>query len=138
MKYNEIMNKELLKKWILFAKSDLDATQRLFESPRPNSWTYLLILWHCHQAIEKILKMVIVKKNKELFRINDLPRLLKYSEIKNISEEHLDFIFNLNSFYLRPRYPDMNYDPFPKLNRKSTEKYLRLTKELFLWIKKQK
>ena len=121
------MEKELLKKWLLYAKSDLDAAWRLFESPKPNSWTYLLILWHCHQAIEKILKMVIVKKNKELFKIHDLPRLLKHSEIKNISEKYLNFIFNLNSFYLRPRYPDLNYAPFPKLNRKSTGKYLLLT-----------
>jgi len=131
------MKKELLKKWILYAKSDLDAARRLFESPKPNSWTYLLILWHCHQAIEKILKMIIVKKDKELLKIHDLPRLLKQAAIDNISKERVNFIFNLNSFYLRPRYPDMNYAPFPKLNKKATEKYLRLTEELFLWLKKQ-
>ena len=81
--------------------------------------------------------MVIVKRDKELLKIHDLPKLLKHSAIDNISKEYVDFIFNLNSFYLCPRYPDMNYAPFPKLSRKSTEKYLQLTEELFLWLKKQ-
>ena len=31
------MKRELLKKWILYAKSDLDAARRLFESPKPNN-----------------------------------------------------------------------------------------------------
>ena len=62
------MEKELLKKWILYAKADLDAARRLFESPKPNNWTYLLVLFHCQQAIEKMLKMLMLKNGKELLR----------------------------------------------------------------------
>lgn len=79
----------------------------------------------------------MLRKNKELLKIHDLPRLLKLSEINNTSEKYVNFIYNLNNFYLRPRYPDMIYSSFPNLDRKSTKKYLELTNELFLWLKKQ-
>lgn len=131
------MTKQILKTWMLFAKSDLDAAKRLFNSPRPNRWTYLLTLWHCHQAIEKMLKMIMLEKGKELIKTHDLPRLLKLSEIDNTSEKYVNLIYNLNNFYLRPRYPDMVYSSFPNLDRKSTKKYLESTNELFLWLKKQ-
>jgi len=128
--------KEILKKWILFAKSDLDAARRLFQSPKPTQWTYLLVLWHCHQTIEKALKMIIIKRGKELIKIHDLPRLAKTSEII-LSEDQKIFLNNLNTFYLRPRYPDMLYSPLPKPNKKFTEDYLEKTNKLFLWLQKQ-
>lgn len=127
----------ILKKWIDYAQADLDAAQRLFQSPKPTDWTYLLVLWHCHQTIEKMLKMLIIKKGKELLKIHDLPRLAKLSEIK-ISEEEKQFLEDLNEFYLRPRYPDLLYKPLPKLDKKFTEIYLKRTKNFFLWLKKQK
>lgn len=128
--------KEILKKWILFAEADLDAAKRLFQSPKPTQWTYLLILWHCHQAVEKGLKMVVVKKEKELLKIHDLLRLAKIAEII-LSEEQKRFLENLNEFYIRPRYPDMLYPPLPHPNKKLTENYLSKTEKLFIWLQKQ-
>ena len=130
------MSKEILKKWFAFAQADLDAAKRLFQSPKPTSWTYLLTLWHCHQTIEKGLKMVIISKGKELLKIHDLPRLSKLAELK-LSEKDKTFLEDLNEFYLRPRYPDLLYKPFPKLKRKSTQNYLEKTKKFLLWLQKQ-
>jgi len=127
---------KILKKWIDFAKADLDAANRLFKSPKPNFWTYLLILWHCHQVIEKTLKMLIIKKEKELLKIHDLAKLAKLSEIK-LSDEQKQIIEDLNEFYLRPRYPDLVYKPLFKPDKKFTENYLEKTKRFFLWLKKQ-
>ncbi len=128
--------REILKKWILFAEADLDAARRLFKSPKPTQWTYLLILWHCHQAIEKALKMVIIKGKKELMKTHDLPRLSKIAEIV-FSEEQKLFLSDLNTFYLRPRYPDIIYQSFPKPDKKFTEDYLEKTNKLFIWLQKQ-
>ena len=128
--------KEILKNWLLFAKSDLDAANRLFNSPRPTQWTYLLTLWHCHQVIEKTLKMIIIKKNKELLKIHDLTKLSKISEI-NLSKEQKQLLEDLNEFYLRSRYPDLFYKPLPQPNKDFTKNYLEKTKKLFLWLKKQ-
>ncbi len=130
------MMKEILKKWILHARADLDGARRLFNSPRPTSWTYLLVLWHCHQTIEKMLKMVMIKRGKELLKIHDLPKLAKLSAIK-LSEKEKQFLEDLNVFYLRPRYPDLLYKPLPKPAKKFTEIYLEKTEELFLCLQKQ-
>ncbi|MCK4781332.1 HEPN domain-containing protein [Candidatus Parcubacteria bacterium] len=128
---------EILKKWILYAQADLDAAQRLFQSPRPTNWTYLLILWHCHQSIEKMLKMLIIKKGKELLKIHDLPRLAKMSEI-SLSEQQKQFLEDLNEFYLRSRYPDIIYKSLPQPDKDFTITYLQKTKVFFLWLRKQK
>jgi len=129
------MMKNILKKWILHAQADLDVAKRLFNSPRPTSWTYLLTLWHCHQTIEKMLKMIMIKKGKELLKIHDLPRLAELSEIK-LSKDDLKFIKRLNKYYLKSRYPDLIYEPLPKPNKKFTQEYLKKTESLFLWLQK--
>ncbi|MEK9129846.1 MAG: HEPN domain-containing protein [Patescibacteria group bacterium] len=129
--------KELLKRWVLFAKADLDAAQRLFSSPKPTQWTFILILWHCHQTIEKMLKMMIIAKGKELFKIHDLPRLFEQTEINNLPKEYKIFLYQLNKYYLYSRYPDIVYSkPYPQSNKEKAEKYLKLTLECYLWLKK--
>ena len=130
------MNKEILKQWIIYAESDLDAAKRLFSSPRPTDRTYLLALWHCQQAIEKALKMVIMKKGKELLKIHDLPRLSELAEIE-LPANDIELVKKLNKYYLKSRYPDIMYKPLPKPNKNITKEYLERTKKLFLWLKKQ-
>ena len=132
----KLMEKELLKKWLLYAKSDMDVARRIFESPKPNNLAYLLALWHCQQAIEKMLKMLMLKNGKELLRIHDLSRLAELSEVK-LSEQQKEFLKDLNEFYLRSRYPDLIYRPLPKPSKDFTEDCLKRTKKLFLWLKKQ-
>ena len=131
------MEKELLKKWILYAQADLSVARRIFESPaKPTNWDYLMILWHCQQAIEKVLKMLMLKNGKELLKIHDLVRLAELSGVK-FSERQEQFLKDLNEFYLRSRYPDLICRPLPKPGRNFTEDYLKRTKKLFLWLKKQ-
>jgi len=97
--------KPIIKKWIEFAYSDLDAAKRLFVSHKPNNWTFLLVLWHCHQAIEKMIKMIILKNGKEVIKIHDLLRLYQLSELQ-LPEQDKKFIDELNKYYIKPRYPD--------------------------------
>ncbi len=127
--------KEILKKWILFASADLDAAKRLFQSPKPTQWTYLLVLWHCHQVVEKMLKMVIIKKEKELLKIHDLPRLTELAEVQFLNDD-LKFVKKLNKYYLKPRYPDLIYEPLPKLDKSLTKNYLEKTEKFFIWLQK--
>jgi HEPN domain-containing protein len=114
----------------------LDAAKRLFHSPRPTQWTFLLVLWHCHQAIEKELKMLIIKQGKEIIKIHDLQYLAEITSVE-FNKEDLSFIKKLNKYYLKPRYPDISYEPFPNPDKKFTEDYLNKTNKLFLWLQKQ-
>ncbi len=124
------------KSWIQFAESDLDAAKRLFQSSRPTRWTFLLVLWHCHQAVEKCLKAVLIKQGKEILKIHDLPRLAELTGLTfSSTNDHL--IKMLNKFYLRSRYPDIVYKPLPQTDREATYNLLQKTNILFLWLQQQ-
>lgn len=126
--------KAITKKWLDFAKADLDAAIRLFKSPKPTKWTYLLILWHCHQNIEKAFKAVMIEKGIEILKIHDLLRLMVLSKII-LNTDQLKFIGKLNKYYIRPRYPDLGGSDLPKVDSKNTKNYLKETEELFKYIK---
>lgn len=131
-----VAKKKILEQWILYAKADLDAAKRLLDSEKPTRWTYLLALWHCHQTIEKGLKMIIIKKEKELLKIHDLQRLSQVAELKLTEEQRL-LIADLNGYYLRSRYPDMQYAPLPDPTKKQAELLLNKTEIFFLWMQER-
>lgn len=126
----------IFQKWISFAEADLDADRRLIESPRPSRWIYLLALWHCHQTIEKALKAILAKQEKEILKIHDLPHLSQLVGLE-LSDEQKSLLEELNTFYLRSRYPDIMYSPLPDPNKTFTKKLFSETRKLFLWLKKQ-
>lgn len=130
-----MIDKKLLEQWILYAQSDSDAAKKLFVAKNPTSWTYLLVLWHCQQAIEKLLKMIIIKQEKELLKIHDLIRLAELTE-KKFSSNDFRFLERLNKFYLRSRYPDLIYKALPNPTKKLVKEFLEKTEKLFLWLKK--
>ena len=126
-------NSEFIKSWIQYANADLDVAKRLFNSPRPNKWTYILILWHSHQVIEKMLKMIALNNKKELLKIHDLPRLYEQAEIKDFPEEYEKILFKLNKYYISPRYPNVSLkNPYPASNKKIAAYYLETTNKIFL------
>jgi HEPN domain-containing protein len=99
--------KNLTKKWLDFARADLEAAEVLLKSGKTH-WSYQLCVLHCHQAIEKILKTVIVKNGDEVKKIHDLITLLKDSKLK-LPEKFQEHIDQLNPHYQLPRYPDISY-----------------------------
>lgn len=126
----------ILKQWIQYAHADFDAAERLFHTPRPTRWTYLFVLWHCHQTIEKGLKMVIIKREKELLKIHDLPRLAELAELP-LTKKEQTFLEDMNAFYLRSRYPDLRQPPLPDPTKMTTTIYLEKTKKFLLWLEQQ-
>ncbi|MEW6407340.1 MAG: HEPN domain-containing protein [Patescibacteria group bacterium] len=133
------MSKDLIQKWLKFAKSDLEAAEYLFHKPNANQWTYLLVVWHCHQAIEKILKAIIIKQNKDLLRIHDLLRLFDIiADKKLFSKFQKDFLMALNQYYITPRYPDLPLKKSqPIINRQKAKDILEKSRNLFLCLEKK-
>lgn len=129
------MIKKLTNKWLDFAKADLEAAEVLLESGKTR-WSYQLCVLHCHQAVEKILKTVIVEEGGEVKKIHDLIALLKYSGLQ-LPEEYIEYIDKLNPHYQLPRYPDIYYKgPVLKYDKKIAEDYFNKTKKIFLWLEK--
>lgn len=122
--------------WFQFAHADLDAAQRLFKSPKPTRWTYLLVLWHCDQTIEKGIKAVMVKNGQEILKVHDLPRLSHLAGL-TLNKKQKRSIESLNVFYLQSRYPDILYPPLPDPNRAFTQRLLKETEQFLVWLEQQ-
>ena len=75
--------KKITKKWLPYIEADLNLAEAGLKGKRANKWTCLLIIWHCQQAVEKSLKMYSIENGKELLLTHDLPRLLRYSDLKD-------------------------------------------------------
>jgi len=99
-----------------------------------NKKSYRGTSWHCHQAIEKILKAVIIKRGKRPRKIHDLVELLKDTKIK-LPENLVGFVEELDLYYLPLRYPDIYEQMRKKYHLKNIQRIFKFTKTLFLWLK---
>jgi HEPN domain-containing protein len=123
---------EVIKKWLQRAKYDLDTAEAMFKMRR-----YLYVAFMCQQALEKILKAMAIKNNKELLRSHNLVRLAEIAEVYNLMPlEYQDFLAIITPFAIEARYGDYRKRLSEIINRRMAEKYLIQTKEVFKWLKK--
>lgn len=126
----------ITKKWFDYAKADLEAAEILMKHPK-SSWSYQLAVLHCHQAIEKLLKTVIVSKGKEVYKIHDIVKLAETSKLE-LPPESQEYLKELNVHYQPSRYPDI---PFKgsvlKYNEGVAKYHFGKTKELFFMDRKK-
>ena len=128
--------KEIVKKWLQFAKADLEAAEVLLKSGKTH-WSYQLCVLHCHQAVEKILKTVIISKGKEHKRTHDLIVLAKDAKVE-LPKQFQEYLDELNPHYHPGRYPDINYKgPIFKYNQETAQYHFNKTKEVFFWLTKK-
>lgn len=118
--------------------SDLEAAEVLFNNGEKLGSAYQVCIYHCHQAIEKILKAHLVKQGKPVIKIHDLVWLEEKAALKIPIELH-QFIRDLSPHYQVVRYPDMPFTSnFIFSYKKSTaQEILDKTKTLFLWLKEK-
>ena len=55
--------KSIVKKWLEYARADLEAAEVLVSHPKSH-YSHQLAVLHCHQAIEKIIKTFISPRQK--------------------------------------------------------------------------
>ncbi|MFC1616703.1 HEPN domain-containing protein [Candidatus Margulisiibacteriota bacterium] len=92
--------------WFQLAQHDKETTDLLIKK---NGYPDIII-YHLHQAIEKILKGLILKENMNFPYIHDLERLYKILSAKNTEYKGLEeFIIILQSFYKDLRYPQSEF-----------------------------
>lgn len=119
------------KKWFTFATADLRDAEILFRNK-----SYRGCIVHCHQAVEKYLKGVIVELGERVRKTHDLPTLLSDSGL-NFPKEILDFMHELNAYYQPSRYPDTALANPLTYNRLQATKILKLTKTTIKWLQFQ-
>lgn len=113
------------------AVRDWKTAQGLFKIKR-----YDACLFFCHLTLEKALKyLVTVKVNIVPPYSHDLPRLAKLAKLK-IDKEQRELLADVTQFNISSRYENQKMNFYKQCTLEYTEKYLNITENLFLWLKK--
>ncbi len=120
---------EISQGWLEYAKSDLKNAAILFENK-----SYRDCVWYCHQAIEKLLKAVIISQGKRVRRIHDLVGLWEDANLTpNVFVSK--FLEELNPYYIPTRYPEAGFKLKVRYGKRNTLKILQNTREVFKWLR---
>ena len=98
---------------------------------------YDACLFFSHLAIEKLVKGLVVRQTKkEAPFVHDLNALSKLAKLE-VSKEKEDKLKIITTFNVAGRYSDAKYDFYKKCTRSYTQKHLEISKQMFLWLKKE-
>ena len=125
--------REEVKKWIEQAKYDLDSAKDNLNNKR-----YNLVVFLCHQAVEKALKSLVVNKEKDPSLFIKSHSLIFLGKKARIPEKFHTFLRNLTPEYIITRYPSESTDaPYELYDENIAKEYLQKTGEVLEWIKQQ-
>jgi len=124
------MRKEI-KNWWKQALEDLDTAK-----VNLNAKKYYAATFFCQQAVEKSLKaLFILKKSESPGKTHSLIFLAKKI---NVPKKYFDLLQNLTPEFITTRYPDIvGETPYKLYNKEKTSNYIKESKKLLKWIKKQ-
>ena len=118
--------------WLKSAQEDLDTAQDLFSLKR-----YHYALFFCQLALEKVLKALVVKKNNtHPLPIHKLAKLAKDASL-DLTQEQIDSLNEITTFNIEARYDILKEQLHKKATQEFTEKYLKITADLFTFFKSQ-
>lgn len=99
---------------------------------------YLYVAFMCQQALEKILKAIIVEGGGEILRTHNLVRLAELAgAYPEMNEDQQDFLADLTPFAIEARYGDYRSKLSEIIDRKKAGKYLIKAQKVYQWLKKR-
>lgn len=123
---------KLIEYWVDTSDKDFKTMLHLL-----NSRDYHWALFIGHLVIEKLIKGCIVKETKAHAPFShDLQYLAKISKIE-FPEEYLDYLAMITTFNLNTRYDNYKQEFYKKCTREFAECWIKIIKELRLWIKQK-
>jgi len=117
--------KEEIERWFKSGKEDLRKAKDNLEIGNYDLTSFL-----CQQAVEKILKAILIKKTNKFPKIHDLVMLGK---LAGIEEDLLKDCEKLTLVYTETRYPDVSTR---KYNKKESEEDINLAEKIIKWVAK--
>ena len=116
-------------RWVKLAEGDLEMASAALERE-----LYSPCMFHCQQALEKLLKAIWVEKASAGVppRKHDLVELAQEVDLE-LSQEWIDFLADLYGQYNPSRYGDVAV----AYSRDEGENYYQRTSELFGWLRQQ-
>jgi len=131
------MNMDMFDKWSELANMDLSAAETLVYKGKDKD--YISAMYHCQQAVEKILKAYIfsaLEKSEREYRIHDLVDLAECTELE-MSENMLMLIDGLNPMTREARYEIRISKILVQIDFEIAKTYFLRTKEFLEWIGKK-
>ena len=99
---------------------------------------YVYVLFMCHLATEKMIKALYEAKHEKIPpKTHNLVALLNEIEL-DVPEEQLKTIESLNDISVVTRYPEDIRALIKAFKKDRVEDYLKQTKRLLKWFKKDK
>ena len=128
--------KEITKSWLSFARSDLIAAEKLLESESLEN----IVLFHCQQSIEKILKAHLEENGIAVPRVHNLIKLYNLLPFSLLRQDEfiIETLEELSSVYIDSRYPgDIGLLPSGPPSESLVISLFNRTKELFSFFEEQ-
>ena len=124
-----MQNPDIVKEWLLFADMDFQTAKHLYEHMHPRPLE--IICYHCQQAIEKLLKGLLIANGITIERTHDLGMLAeKLQEFIEIDEKYLEMCDDLTPYGVKIRYPqELSIEEY------HAQKALEETQILYTWLK---
>jgi len=126
--------KSIAEKWVDIANYDLATAKAMFETGR-----YLYVAFMCQQAVEKILKAIIVQKT-DIYppKVHKLEFLAKKAGLNTeFNENQKNLLTELNFYYLNNRYPDFKVELSKIISKEKSLSLLNQTEDFLKWIKQK-
>ncbi len=124
--------KNQIKYWYSSGLDNWGAALDLYKSKRFDA-----CLFFCHLSVEKLLKGLVTIKTEEVApKIHDLSKLANLAGLK-LSKNKVKSLRILTTFNIACRYPDEKLDFYKQCTRAFTSKYLKVSKEIILWLKEE-
>lgn len=124
-----MQNKDIIQEWLQFAEMDFMTAKYLYTNMHPKPLE--IICYHCQQAIEKLLKGVLISKGVTIKKTHDLgllaEMLMDYFEV---DEKYLEMCDDLTPYGVKIRYPqELSIEEY------HVKKALEETELLYTWLK---
>ncbi len=124
----------IVDKWIEIAEYDFATANAMLKTGR-----YLYVAFMCQQALEKMLKAIIVSKTDKFPpKVHKLEFLANEAGVnKELNEKQKDLLNELSFFYLNNRYPDFKVELNKLITKEKSMKLIEQTEDLLKWIKQK-
>ena len=123
-----MINETDVQDWLAYAEADRQAAEHLLESG-----DYMACAFHCYQAVEKLLKTIIVAETRKRSPyLHSLRLLLEQIGTIEPPEDIARKTVQIEPHYLGTRYPGVVDPRF--YNRQNMEKLLAETFEVYQWF----
>ncbi|KXG77506.1 hypothetical protein AN618_10580 [Fervidicola ferrireducens] len=126
------MRQEVLD-WLESSEYDFETAKAMFKAGRYNYCIFM-----CHQAVEKLLKALVIFLKKEFPpKTHNLITLLEMID-QAPNKEMETIILKLNPHYMVSRYPDAAGGPSHKMyNDEIAREFLKETERVLQWLRQK-